>query len=302
MTTGGVVTRTVRVCAWSSDAALTASSRTRTVVAALAALLLGLGHGAAQAADGEPASSATSESEARVLKLSDEGSALYERGEYRRALEQFIAAYAIGQDPNLLFNMGRCYQQLGERAVAEEKYRAFIADPGADPAGVERARALLATLDEPAPSTSEAIVPAPVSAAPVAPAHDTAPERDGSGLRAILPWATLGASVACLTAGTTLYLLGASDHGRITDSRGYDDPDGVSPLTERRARELVSSGDTKKTIGGIGLGLGGALLATSVVLFVTDQDTSAAHGAATGLRLALTPGTSGGSVDLSGSF
>lgn len=291
------------MCAWSSDAALTASPRARTVVATLAALLIGLGHGAAHAADGEPATSATSESEARVLKLSDEGSALYERGEYRRALEQFIAAYAIGQDPNLLFNMGRCYQQLGERAVAEEKYRAFIADPGADPAGVERARALLETLDEPAPSTSETEVLTPVVALPVAPARDAPPEHDGPRLRAILPWATLGASVACLTAGTTLYLLGASDHGRITDSRGYDDPDGVSPLTERRARDLVSSGDTKKTLGGIGLGLGGALLATSVVLFVTDPGAgAAAHGATRGLRLALTPGPSGGSVDLSGSF
>jgi hypothetical protein len=301
------------VCASFADAPLAAALTVR-AVAALAALSIGFGSCPAHAADGESSSTvhaadderpstATGESEARVIELSDEGSALYERGEYRRALEKFIAAYALGQDPNLLFNMGRCYQQLGEVGVAEEKYSAFIADPGADPAGVERAKALLDTLHQPAPSTNEVEALAPVGTGSVAPARDAAPARAVSPLRAILPWATLGASVASLTAGTTLYLMGAADHGRITDSRGYDDPAGVSPLTERRARDLVSSGDSKKTLGAIGLGLGGALLATSVVLFVTGQDDAAtARGETTGFGLALTPGQSGGALDLFGAF
>src|SRR5688572_23540599 len=77
-------------------------------------------------------------SAAQALELSEQGSSLYRAGEYRRALEKFIEAYALGKDPNLLFNMGRCYQQIGEAAVAREKYEAFIAAPGADPDGVER--------------------------------------------------------------------------------------------------------------------------------------------------------------------
>lgn len=245
---------------------------------------------------------AASADAARVLALSDEGAALYERADYRRALEKFIAAYAIGQDPNLLFNMGRCYQQLGDNTVAEEKYRAFIADPGADPAGVERAKALLERLHEPVVGASEAPALVPIAEAPVAPTRDSQPSGEPSTLRSILPWATLGAGVACLTAGTTLYLLGAADHGRVTDSRGYDDPNSVSPLTEARARELVSSGDTKKTLGGVGLGLGGALLATSIVLFVTDPTVAptAPSGRAAPLGVALGP--SGGSLSLIGSF
>jgi hypothetical protein len=271
---------------------------------ALLTLSLALGPVRAHAAEAEPPRAAqASESEARVLSLSDEGAALYERGEYRRALENFIAAFAIGQDPNLLFNMGRCYQQLGEKSVAEEKYRAFIADPGADPAGIERATALIEMLHEPTPAAAEASVLVPVAAAPAAAARDTERAHEPSALRSILPWATLGASVACLTAGTTLYLLGAADHGRITDSRGYDDPGGTSPLTEVRARDLVSSGDTKKTIGGIGLGLGGALLATSIVLFVTDRsDASSAGARAPRLGLTLAPSPSGASAGLIGSF
>lgn len=275
---------------------------------ALLALSLTLGPVRAHADDDEPAvASATgeaSESEARVLSLSDEGSALYERGEYRHALEKFIAAFTIGQDPNLLFNMGRCYEQLGEKSAAEEKYRAFIADPGADPAGVERARALIDSLNAPTPVATDAAVLMPVASAAPAPVRDSERADEPSGLRTILPWATLGASVACLTAGTTLYLMGAADHGRITDSRGYDDPNGISPLTEARAHDLVSSGDTKKTLGGIGLGLGGALLATSIVLFVTgESDAPAAHGARDPrLGVTLAPGPSGGSVGLIGSF
>jgi hypothetical protein len=292
------------VCAWFADAPKAPRLRARTA-SALLALALVAGPVRAQGAEDEPViASEASVSEARVLSLSDEGSALYERGEYRRALENFIAAYAIGEDPNLLFNMGRCYQQLGEKDVAEEKYRAFIADPGADPAGIERAKALIDALHEPAPAVIEAPVPVAVAAAPAPAARDDEVAHEPSVLRSVLPWATLGASVACLTAGTTLYLLGAADHGRITGSRGYDDPNGVSPLTEARAHDLVSSGDTKKTLGGIGLGLGGALLATSIVLFVTGPgDAPAAQGArAPRLGLALAPSASGGSIGLLGSF
>jgi hypothetical protein len=299
MTTGGV-TRTVRVFASFADASLASRICARTLAAALA-LLVTLGPARAHADQAEPAAAAAegSANEARALSLSDEGSALYDRGEYSRALEKFIAAYALGQDANLLFNMGRCYQRLGENAVAEEKYRAFIADPRADPAGVERARELLETLHEPAPSETPAAL-----AAPASPERDRAPARRGSTVRAILPWVSLGASVASLTAGTTLYLMGVADHGRITDSRGYEDPNGISPLTEVRARDLVSSGETKKTLGAVGLGLGGALLVTSIVLFITSPGDEPPTNAAVepSIGVAFAPGPRGGSLGLIGSF
>jgi Tfp pilus assembly protein PilF len=260
---------------------------------ALAALIVTLTL-PARAADEEPSTATEQTPEdggasARVLALSEEGSALYETGQYRRALEKFITAYAIGEDANLLFNMGRCYQQLGENDVAEEKYQAFIADPGADPAGVERARALLRSLSEPATSArvADSDASGPATLAPAS-AHATSAAHDPSSPR-VLPWVALGTGVAFVAAGTTLYLLGAHDHDQVTGARGFDDPSAVSPLTEARARDLVSSGDTKKT---------------SVLLFVTGTPAATATSGDAGadVQLSLTTARRGGSVSVQGRF
>ena len=74
----------------------------------------------AHAAD---ASSEVSERGARVSELNEAGAKYYSARSYRRAIEKFIEAYAIDRDPNLLFNIARCYEELGETAAAIEKYR-----------------------------------------------------------------------------------------------------------------------------------------------------------------------------------
>src|SRR5512147_1101856 len=71
----------------------------------------------------------------RVVELNEQGNALYASGDYRRAAELFLQAHAIDEDPNLLFNIGSCYEALGDIDAALEKYRAFLASPDADPEG-----------------------------------------------------------------------------------------------------------------------------------------------------------------------
>jgi tetratricopeptide (TPR) repeat protein len=231
---------------------------------------------------------------ADALQLSEQGSSLYRAGEYRRALEKFIEAYAIGKDPNLLFNMGRCYQQIGEAAVAREKYEAFIAAPGADPDGVERARAFLRELARPpAESAAEPATPAPVAAAPA----------ESTPSPPVWPWVTLGAGVALAGTGAVLYALGASDHSELTEAPGYGDRNAVVPFSERRARDLVAAGDTKKLWGGVTLGVGGALLATSLVWLLVDAGSHEQGGTrARGWQLAVVPGRGAGSLAFSGAF
>jgi hypothetical protein len=113
----------------------------------------------------------------------------------------------------------------------------------------------------------------------------------------------LGGSAAFAVAGTALYLLGANDHAKVTDARGYGDPNSVSDLTRREADDLVSSGDTKKLVGGVSFGLAGALAATYVVLLVSADDESSPEpqpGPALGFSLA--PSRDGTSVLVQGSF
>jgi tetratricopeptide (TPR) repeat protein len=281
------------------------SSPFRSCCTLLASAALALAPTAALAADNRPGAAAANSPS--VAQLNEEGAALYAARDYRRAIEKFIQAYAIDSDPNLLFNIARCYEELGETDAAIEKYETFLKTPGADTRGRQRARESLAALREaknsaatgaePPAEPARGAAPAEPSAAPQPVAADD--EHSGSAL----PWVMLGGSAAFAVLGTTFYLMGASDHSKVTDSRGYGDPNAVAEMTRQEADDLVSSGDTKKLVGGVGFGLAGALAATYVVLLVSTGDESSPEptpGPALGFSLA--PSRDGTSVLVQGSF
>jgi tetratricopeptide (TPR) repeat protein len=239
--------------------------------------------------------------QASVAQLNEEGAAFYAARDYRRAIEKFIQAYAIDEDPNLLFNIARCYEELGEIDAAIEKYENFLKTPGADTRGRQRARESLATLRASKETPSADATPATGSASPT----EEEPQASAATPRAaeesnLLPWLTLGGSVAFAALGTTFYLLGAGDHSEVTDAPGYGDPNVITPITRRDAEELADAGDTKKLIGGISFGLAGALAATYVVLLVTGDESSAESEPSLGFS--LLPSPEGTSVAVQGSF
>jgi tetratricopeptide (TPR) repeat protein len=237
-----------------------------------------------------------------VSQLNEEGAALYAARDYRRAIEKFIQAYAVDSDPNLLFNIARCYEELGEADAAIEKYENFLKTPGADSRGRQRARESLQALrdnkkeSERAAATSSSNSPHRAAE----PSTDVAlPPRDAGESPVILPWLTLGGSVLFAAAGTTLYVLGASDHGNVTDAQGYGDANAVVDMTRREADDLVSSGNTKKLLGGVSFGVAGALAVTYVVLAVTGSERSSEESSAV---LTVTPSLRGGAFSMQGSF
>ena len=209
---------------------------------------------------------------ARLTELNESGTKLYRERSYHRAIEKFIEAYAIDRDPNLLYNIARCYEELGDGRAAIEKYTAYLNAPGADAAGRLRAeqslRALVALQKHASTEANE----------PAASGEDTkrsavaAPGRPaaGTGYR-IWAWSALGAGALVAGLGGGSFYLGVQDHQRVTSSPGYGNPQAVAPMTLSQARALVSSGDDKKVAGAIGLGLGGALLATAATLFVWSR-------------------------------
>jgi hypothetical protein len=238
----------------------------------------------------------------RVAELNEAGAKHYGDRNYRLAIEKFIEAYAIDHDPNLLFNIARCYEELGDLDAAIEKYEDFTDQKGADAEGRLRAHESLETLRAlKRARAGESVAPAAASAAGE-PDHERARrEPDGSPEpRSFLPWALLGSGVVVASVGGTLYVLGARDHERVTSAPGFGNTGDVHPMTRAEAQSLVDAGDTKKLLGGVGVGLGGALLTTSIVLFLSGGETMAdADSSAT---LSLDPGPDRFSAYLRGRF
>lgn len=204
----------------------------------------------------------------RAALLNERGLALYAAQDYHHAIEHFIGALALEQDPNLLFNIGRCYEQLGQLDAALEKYEQFVAAPESDAEGVARARAsidgIAAAREERKRASARPRIPL-VHALPAPPAAvDPGPSQSSS-----VPWLLLGGTVALAGAGATVYALGARDHAEITRLPEYGKGDVRAAMTWRRANTLVESGNAKKVAGGILLGLGGALGITMVAVLLS---------------------------------
>ncbi len=218
----------------------------------------------ASAADTQtPASDA-----ARAVQLNDTGSELYAAGNYAAALDAFQRAYALIPEPNLLFNIAGCHERLGQRTQAIEYYRWFLGTASANPEGRRRAIAALSRLErEPARDT-------PIT---------TAAPRDEPS--AAWPLATLAGGILFAGLGAGVYLDGAHDHNEVTSAPGFGDGSGSSALTEVEAHELIESGDTKKLVGGIAFGLGGALIATHVALTLWRSSSHEAAPVSAELRL-----------------
>jgi hypothetical protein len=245
---------------------------------------------------------------ANVSRLTDEGFELYRARDYRHANEKFLQAYAVEQDPNLLFNMARCYEAMGDRDSAIEKYESFVAKPDADTQGKRRAIAAIRSLRQAKTKPAEPVGSVSTATGSAA-VRDT--ERDQGGHTSgrendsflSTPVIVLGSGVLVVAAGAIAYALGASDHAEVTDSAGYGTPGQVNPMTEAQARQLVESGDTKKLVGAIALGLGGALLATSAVLFAIGSPHGRSTKEAGAVAFGIVPtGAGGGQLLLQGRF
>jgi hypothetical protein len=233
------------------------------------------------------------------VALNEQGADYYSLGEYRRAVEKFIQAYALERDPNLLFNIANCYERLGDREAAVEKYDAFLAAPDLDPQGRLRAEQALTRLALPAPPASDDALASPPSATLV---EDSASVDGASTFETVLPWAVLGSGAVISGVGLSLYLLGSRDHQEVTSAPAFGDPTRVTSMTRDRALDLVRSGNTKKTLGVTGLVLGGLAMAGVAAVVGWDYAMGDATQETSAPRLALSPDNGGATVSVVGSF
>jgi tetratricopeptide (TPR) repeat protein len=239
----------------------------------------------AQAAGERPVTAAIT-----VDALVEQGFAAYRARDYRHAAEIFLRAHTMQPDPNLLFNIGRCYEALGDRQGAMEKYQLFLASPDADPAGRRRAEDALAALrrapaGEPRPRVATASAPSPEQPA---------------STHSALPYVGVGLGIAAVATGAVLYALGVRDQDRVTGAPGYGVPGAVVSLTEVQAKRLVDSGQTRKLAGGVAMGVGAAVLTASVAVLLALP--SRPEEQPRRMAVSLAPASRGGSLVVAGSF
>src|SRR2546430_16524607 len=69
------------------------------------------------------------------------------KGEWRKALEAWKAAYSSDVNAEYLIGIGDAYSPLGNKDEAKKNYEAYLADPLALPANVEKVKTKIAGLD-----------------------------------------------------------------------------------------------------------------------------------------------------------
>jgi len=77
-----------------------------------------------------------------------EGVKAFSDGEYDKAIDRFTRARVIEDQPELLFNIARCYDRKGSCQAARDNYLTYIKRDGAAPDTVKRAKDLLEKLGE----------------------------------------------------------------------------------------------------------------------------------------------------------
>jgi hypothetical protein len=90
------------------------------------------------------------------------------RGEWRKALREWKAAYAKEGNAEYLIAIGDAYSQLGNKAEAKKSYEAYLADPLAVPSRVEKVKTRIAQMEARNDSLALPALPLPDVSAPAA--------------------------------------------------------------------------------------------------------------------------------------
>ncbi len=85
----------------------------------------------------------------------EKGRDLFRAGDFQKAADEFVASYEISNDPALLYNIGRCYEELGNDATAITYYQGYIEKAPAAP-DAQEVRQRIADMQAEAKAAEEA--------------------------------------------------------------------------------------------------------------------------------------------------
>jgi tetratricopeptide (TPR) repeat protein len=191
---------------------------------------------------------------------------LYRLGDYRGAIKEFAAGYALVKKPRFLLNIGTMYRKLGDLVHARDLYQQFLDSAPADDAERTQAQEVLKELEEqlranppppepPPPATPVlSAAPAATVTAPPPPRHRRALTGAGIGV-GILGLSSIGGGIAAgVLANSAANSLTALDQGHMTFDPGQE-----------------NAYHTDRLLEGVFLGVGAALTVTGVVLVVVGR-------------------------------
>jgi tetratricopeptide (TPR) repeat protein len=209
--------------------------------------------------------------ESRARAHFEIGQGLDRLGDYRGAIKEFAAGYALVKKPAFLLNIGTMYKKLGERRHARDMYRQFLETAPPDDAKRTQAEEMVRELEDqlranpeppdepaPAPPTTPAVAPQP-EATPAIVA--TPPKKNrralvGAGIAVgIVGVLALGGGIGSGVAASNT----ADDLNAIDKSHGVFDP----------AKDSLYG--TERTVEGVLLGVGAAATVTGIVLIIVGR-------------------------------
>lgn len=210
---------------------------------AIAAGVGGVAHGEPSDADKKHAA-----------ELAQESQQHYKRGELEISAALLRQAYALYPEPNLLYNLGRSLEGLGDKQGAVEAYENYLAtakevdDRGAIERRIATLKAELAERAKPVeptpPPPIEPVKPPPEKIIVIAPAVEQP---------SALPWLPIGVGAAAIGAGV---LFGVT-------ARGAHD-DAVAAVSGVDAQKRQDDAHRDATIANVAFIAGGVVLAAGI--------------------------------------
>lgn len=145
-------------------------------------------------------------------ELSDQALRQYQQGQYDAAIESFMGAFALSNNPGLLFNVAQAYRLKGDCEHARDYYQRFLSAVPETPlkASVERRAAEMKTCSESSSATAAAVPRATTAGADAVAATTTTttaarpsldltpPTLEASPKRRAVAWTLRGSAAALL--------------------------------------------------------------------------------------------------------
>jgi tetratricopeptide (TPR) repeat protein len=248
---------------------------------------------------------------ARAEQKAAQAFAAYQAKRYAEAVTLYIEAYDAAPNADMLYNLARIYDtKLGDRPLAINFYRRYIAEPGAGADRIQLANDRLALLRE-------------AELAAMRPTERAMPESSGTAMSAPAPPAPAPRlSVAAESGWSTPEVIGVIVGVTGVVAAGVGAGFGVAAMSETRtARDLcdghlcreqrgidaAESASVHATMSTVGLASGGALVAVGAALYFwlgNDPPEEGVPPSPSGVQVGagLSPGGGGWSVELGRSW
>jgi tetratricopeptide (TPR) repeat protein len=211
---------------------------------------------------------------AQARDLAQAGVSAYDLGQFDKALGLFTQAYVAFPDPDILYSVAQTQRKLGAYEQAIEAYRAYLRNrPDASDKKeileqIDELTRLIASqkANREKPPEGTRLPPQPDSKVPLVP---TTPEPVTDRPTARRPW--YKDYVAWTLVGSGVAVAGVSTALLVSASSSESD---LGTITEGNRGSERDSIRTQRTIGTIGLGVGGALVAGGIIKFaLTNVET-----------------------------